>query len=285
MSNKKLLSLYGLKWNPFHQDLPIEAVSINERLDRFAWKLEELAADGGFAIITGEVGTGKSVALRYIEHRLSQTRDLHVATLSRPQSSVADFYRELGESFGAQISASNRWGGFKQLRERWRAKLETSLRRPVLLVDEAQEMLPDVLCELRILSSDQLDSQSLLTVVLCGDQRLTEKLRRDDLLPLGSRLRVRLDLGPLDASDAVAALQHALAEAGNPRLMSKELVQTLADHSMGNWRALMNMASELLLAGMAADQPELDEKLFLELFGDRVTRTRSRRSRSRKAAT
>ena len=283
--SKKLLSLYGLKWNPFHQDLPVEAVNVTERLDRFAWKLEELANDGGFAIITGEVGTGKSVALRYVEHRLSKTRDLHVATLCRPQSSVADFYRELGESFGAAITASNRWGGFKQLRERWRNKLETSLRRPVLLVDEAQEMLPDVLSELRILSSDQLDSQSLLTVVLCGDQRLSEKLRRDDLLPLGSRLRVRLDLGPLETSEAVAALQHALAEAGNPRLMSKELIQTLADHSMGNWRALMNMASEVLLAGMAADRSELDEKLFLELFGDRVARNRKSRGRARQPST
>ena len=80
------------------------------------------------------------------------------------------------------------------LRERWQTHIDAALSRPVLIVDEAQEMLPAVLAELRLLSSARLDSHILLTVVLAGDGRLLERLRSEELLPLGSRMRVRLAL-------------------------------------------------------------------------------------------
>jgi general secretion pathway protein A len=63
----------------------------------------------------------------------------------------------------------NRWGGFKSLRERWLAHLESTACAPVLLIDEAQEMSPATLSELRLLSSARFDSQPLLSVVLAGD--------------------------------------------------------------------------------------------------------------------
>jgi len=270
MNRRKLLSAYSLKWNPFAPDIPPDAIHVNKRLERFAWQLEEMTQEGGFALVTGEVGQGKSVALRHIQHRLSQSRDLQVMALARPQSSVADFYRELGETFGAEIRASNRWGGFRTLREKWRAKLESSLRRPVLLIDEAQEMQAAVLSEIRILSSDRLDSENLLTVVLCGDPRLTAKLSQDDLLPVASRVRARLERGALDAQESAEALRHALTVAGNPTLMTDGVIQSLAEHSMGNYRMLMNFASELLVAGLGAEAPVIDEKFHHEHFGGRI---------------
>jgi general secretion pathway protein A len=98
----------------------------------------------------------------------------------------------MGEFFGVSLSPHNRWAGFKTLRERWLAHLDNTLLRPVLLIDEAQELLPSVLAELRLLAATQFDSRSLLSVVFSGDARLSEKLRRDELLPLGSRIRMRL---------------------------------------------------------------------------------------------
>ena len=78
--------------------------------------------------------------------------------LSRPQASLADFYREMGDLFGVELRPHNRWGGAKVLRERWQTHIDAALSRPVLLVDEAQEMQPAVLAELRLLSSAELDS-------------------------------------------------------------------------------------------------------------------------------
>ena len=91
-----------------------------------------------------------------------------------------------------KLAPHNRWGGFKALRERWKTHVASSRISPVLLVDEAQEMSPEVLSELRILSSADFDATSLLTVVLSGDGRLLELLRQEDLVPLGTRIRTRL---------------------------------------------------------------------------------------------
>ena len=139
--------------------------------------------------------------------------------------------------------------------------------RPVLLIDEAQEMHPAVLSELRLLSSMQFDSRTLLTVVLAGDARLTTKLRRDELLPLGSRIRARLIMEYADRDELIACLKHLLATAGNAGLMTPELMQTLCDHAVGNYRVLTSMAAELLACAAQQEIIQLDEKLYLEVFG------------------
>ena len=74
--NKKLLSLYGLKWNPFSPDLPIEALRVVPKVQSFCWRIEQaLVREGGFALITGDPGTGKSVVLRILAERLEALRD------------------------------------------------------------------------------------------------------------------------------------------------------------------------------------------------------------------
>ena len=91
------------------------------------------------------------------------------------------------------------------MREKWTAHIDTTLMRPILLIDEVQEMNTSVLNELRILTSTRFDSRTILSVVLAGDQRLAHKLRREDLLPLGSRIRTRLALEPAPARSCAAA--------------------------------------------------------------------------------
>ena len=101
--------------------------------------------------------------------------------------------------------------------------MASSRIRPVLLIDEAQEMSPEVLGELRILSSADFDATSLLTVVLSGDGRLLELLRQEDLVPLGTRIRTRLVTEPASREELLELLSHALSKAGNATLMTAEL--------------------------------------------------------------
>ena len=263
--NKKLLALYGLKWSPFSADVPVEALHITPRMESFCWRVEQLVGEGGFALVTAAPGMGKSVTLRVLAERLAGVRDVQVGILSRPQAGLADFYRELGELFGVELHPHNRWGGAKLLRERWQSHIDASISRPVLICDEAQEMILPVLNELRLLCSARLDSHLLLTVVLAGDQRLLERFRCEELLPLGSRMRVRLTLERATAEELQAMLQHALHKAGAAKLMTPELIVTLCDHAQGNPRALMNMAGELLARAAQTEAPQLDEKLFFEL--------------------
>jgi general secretion pathway protein A len=272
MNTKKLLSLWGLKWNPFSPELPSEALLVTARIENFAWRVEQLVQEGGFALIVGESGTGKSVALRIVAQRLAALRDVLVAALERPQSKTADFYRELGDLFAVQLSPSNRWGGFRALRERWKAHLAATRIKPVLLIDEAQAMTAEVLSELRILSSADFDSTALLTVVLAGDGRLQELLRHEDLIPLGTRIRTRLLTEAASREELSQLLTHALAKAGNASLMTAELRDTLVDHAAGNYRLLMTMSAELLAYGLAHEVQQLDEKFYLEVFQAKLPR-------------
>jgi general secretion pathway protein A len=262
-----LSALYGLKFHPFLPEVPTEALHMTSRSADFLARMENsLFLHGGFAKIIADPGMGKSVLLRQLYERGAHAPDTQIAVITHPQSSLADFYRELGDLFNVPLHLHNRWGGFKNLRTRWRDHLENTRRRPILLIDEAQEMTPVVLNELRLMCSDRFDSQTLLSVILAGDRRLAEKLRRDDLVPLASRIRANLTIDSASRDELIDCLEHLMRSAGNPNLMTKELCYTLADHAVGNYRALTTMAAELLLVAAQQQSPKLDEKLYLQVF-------------------
>ena len=266
MNNTDIRSLYGLKYNPFLPDVPTEALYTIPGTEHFGLRVQSMAARGGFALITGEPGLGKSKTLQQIAHRLAQIPDLTVGVMERPQSNLGDFYRELGELFNVGLSPANRYGGFKALRKRWKSHCRSTLLRPVLLIDEAQQVNAACLTELRLMQSDHFDSQSLLFTILCGDNRLPERFRSADLMPLGSRIGPRLALTPLSPEQLKDYLHFALDQAGNGQLMTDELIQTLAAHAANNLRVLNQMAAELLEQAAERNLPRIDESMFFKLF-------------------
>jgi len=137
---------------------------------------------------------------------------------------------------------------------------------PCPLIDEAQEMNTVVFSELRPLSSADLDSRSILTIILAGDQRLATRLEDLELLPIASRIRSRLRLEALTPKHLQECLNHLLKAAGNTRLLTASLTVTLCEHASGNLRLLMNMANDLLAAASHQEREQIDEKLFFEVF-------------------
>lgn len=274
MDNIDIKSLYGLKYNPFLPDIPKQALYSLPGSQSFELRVHSMARQGGFALITGEPGLGKSKTLHKMACSLEKIPDLSVGVMQRPQSRLSDFYRELGELFNVALSPANRYGGFKVLRERWIHHCQTTLLKPVLLIDEAQHVSDECLTELRILQSHQFDSQSLLFTILCGDNRLPERFRSAELLPLGSRIGPRLILEPLTPEQLQDYLHFALDQSGNSQLMSEELIRTLAGHAANNLRVLNQMAAELLNAAAIKELPKIDESLFFQLFSPSQSRPR-----------
>ena len=264
MDSQKMLSLYGLKWNPFSPEVPTEALLMTPKAASFCHRVESLVIDGGFGMITGEPGTGKSVMLRQLAERLGSMRDLAVAVLSRPQSGMGDFYREIGMLFGFATASNNRWGSYRSL------------------IDEAQEMPAPVLCELRLLSSVAFDSKSILTVILCGDNRLPERFRSAELAPLGSRIRTRYRAESASKEEMIKAMNERLTAAGNQMLMTGELIDTLVDHCAGNYRILLQSADEVLAYAMQHGAKQVDTKLYFDLYQPAEQRQRKASNSQRK---
>jgi type II secretory pathway predicted ATPase ExeA len=276
MNLKKMNALYGLKWNPFTHDIPTEAIVRTPKFDQFCYRVETLTLEGGFALITGESGLGKSVSLRALSDHLSKIPEITVGEISRPQSGLGDFYREMGSVFGVELRVSNRYGGYKALREKWQHHIDSTLLRPILLIDEAQEMPLAVLSELRLLTMEKFDSVSLLTILLAGDSRLTNSFKDVNLIPLGTRIRTRMMMEPLMKSQLVDLLIESVNRAGNSDLLAPELTETLAEHAAGNPRVMMNLAAECLALGAQNEVTRLDQKLFFQLF-PAPTQSRGRR--------
>jgi type II secretory pathway predicted ATPase ExeA len=272
-----LHALYGLKFNPFIAAVPLEALVKDEATKRFCWRVEQIILDGGFALVTGDSGTGKSVTLRHLNEHLKNMPELSVRIITRPQSGIRDFYREVSELFDIPMKQNNRFGNFSSLRAQWQSHIKASLFRPVLLIDEAQEACDDVLNELRLLSSVDLDSKNILAVILAGDKRLLEKLRQSSLLPLESRILIRYHLDKKPQNELVHILTELIKRAGSPELMTPTLIQAIAEHAMGNLRAMVFMAKELLAAASEKEQRQLDENLFFDIY-----RTSTKKKRTEK---
>jgi len=279
MNDPRLRARYGLKYNPFNPAIPAEDIWTPPGFDLFATRIEHMTREGGFGMLSGSVGAGKSKGLQALAMRLGRVPDLAIGVMERPQSSGSDFYRELGRLFSVNLSPANRYGGFRALRDRWESHLQAHLLHPVLLIDEAQEMPAGCLNELRLLGSTHFDSRCLLTTILCGDERLPERFRTRELLPLGSRIRTRLVLTPLDKGPLRELLEHLLDRAGNPGLVTDGLKSVLVEHAAGNPRVLCRMGADLLAVAAEKDHPHLDEQLFLDVFG-RSTRARRKAARA-----
>ena len=266
--NKSLHALYGLKWNPFNPDIPTASLYIPPPVENFIWRIENNhVQEGGFALIVGEPGTGKSCLLRLLSQKLNQVQGLSVGTFVHPQSSIRDFYHELGDMFGVPIKAHNRWHSFKSLRDKWQNHIENNCIKPVLLIDEAQEMQTSVMNELRLLNSHRYDSKNLLTVIFASNDSLLDRFRSTtSLIPLGSRIRKRLKMESASSEQLRDCLNHLLEKAGNPTLMSDELMNTLCDHSLGNYRIMTTLANELLEEACRQKITRLDEKLYFKVF-------------------
>jgi len=261
----KLLSLYGLKFHPFRPDVPIDALYTTPSVDSYLRRVELGIADGGFAMLTGD-----RAPARAWPYASSPSASAHCPTCSWAASSIRRAAPWTSIASSPTCSASRSPPTIAGRASRPCAHAGASTSPPPAAAPFSSSTRHRRPCPPSSASCASWPartySKQLLCVVFAGDARLPERLRSAELLPLGSRIRRRLTLDYASRDELLACLDHLLAAAGNPSLMTSELRVTLADHAAGNYRVLMNLGDELLAVAADRELARLDEKLFLDVF-------------------
>src|SRR5271170_4568831 len=190
----------------------------------------------GFVVLTGEVGTGKTLLLRCLLRLLKESKDVAYAYLFNGRLSPTEFLQYILSDFGLPASGKNKsdllfdLGQF--LVSRGSRKMTT-----VLIVDEAHHLSADILEEVRLLSNLETDDDKLLQIVLVGQPELDEKLDSVGLRQLKQRIAVRTQLAPLSAAEATRYIERRLQIAGqdpdSEPLFPEETVATVHCFSRG----------------------------------------------------
>ncbi|MFD2176390.1 AAA family ATPase [Veronia pacifica] len=174
--------------------------------------LTGIADGGGLALLSGEVGTGKTMTLRALRERM--TENSQVIELLNPAVSVKELMQTLCDELELPYDETD---GTKRLHDLIVAKLkanDAADMQTVLLVDEAQHLLPDVLEQLRLLTNIETSERKLLKVILIGQPELLELLRQPNLRQLAQRITARYHLMPLVTEEVKEYISHRLSCAG-----------------------------------------------------------------------
>jgi type II secretory pathway predicted ATPase ExeA len=252
-----LNDFYGFSATPFSKSIPdpnlFPSRSHQEIQGRLAFALQQRLP----ALITGDVGTGKSTALRAFTHALD--RNLYpVVYLSNPHLSVTTLYRQI--LLALQVEPAF---GFSRLLPQLRATLSDLARKgrfALLIVDEAHLLPPQIFDQLRFLLNNDMDSASLLTLVLLGQPDLAHKLRFAPYEALNQRIAVRYHLRPFDLEETAAYVKHHLRVAGRQdSIFSDSFLALVHHHTKGVARRINNLCRTALLLGATEQKSILDQ--------------------------
>lgn len=250
---------YGFARNPFSKTIPTADLFPAAGQAELSARLTYLLREQGFGLVTGEVGSGKSTAVRAFAAGLDPNRYL-VIYVANPTIGITGIYRELLAALGQQVPFG---------KPRMVAHLRSSMadlrahthRAPVVIFDEAHLLSQPMLEQLRLLFSDQMDSSSLATLLLVGHPDLRRTLRLAVHEPLAQRLAVRYHLGPLDLSETLAYVRHQVRVAGFTAgpLFTDDAVARLFDYTKGLPRRINQVCTTALMAGLIEKKTLLDE--------------------------
>lgn len=233
---KDILSHFGFQTLPFTRELTVIQHFSHPQFDLAADALLEAVENRMSAALIAPAGTGKSSVLRRLLSRLPEAR-YRVSYLMITNLSRREMAREIATALGLEPAGSYPML-VRRLQEGCRSSLDIESRRPVLVIDEAHELRPDVLSMLRVLTNFEMDSRLVVSIVLAGQPKLRELLRKDDLEDVARRLSHIATLVPLSKTEVASYLKHRATIAGAKILpLDAQAVEAIVEIARGNLRA------------------------------------------------
>jgi type II secretory pathway predicted ATPase ExeA len=259
---------WGLREKPFRKTPDPRYLFLNgtyeEALERLQYAVEEME----LALLTGEVGSGKTLLTRALVDRIGDRYE--VGMILNPRLSPRQFLRTAAAELGIKEPRYHSSDLLDQIHARL-LELDEAGRAALLIVDEAH-LIPGkpTFEEIRLLTNFQLDDRNLIAIVLVGQPELRERLRHRAYRALTQRVGIAFDLVPLSKADAHAYFAHRLKVAGAARpLFTGEAITRLHEAAQGVPRVLNQLATDALLEGMARGASQVDEEIVAEVAADR----------------
>ena len=218
-----------------------------------------LQSDGGFVLVTGEVGTGKTTLLRNIIGQVPG--DIDVAFILNPRLTVRELLQTICDELGIEYPPDDPHSVKPYIDQLNRHLLRSHglERSTVVVIDEAQNLSPAVLEQLRLLTNLETNEQKLLRIILVGQPELNEVLSRLELRQLNQRITARYHLQPLKLADTRAYLSHRLKiSGGNPALFSRWASWNIHRLAGGIPRLINIIADRALLGAFVKGKTRVD---------------------------
>jgi len=252
---------------PFSKSIPASDLFARPSHDEAVARIGFCIAEAALAVITGDVGIGKTVAVRAATSALDPTAH-QVIYVANPAFGTRGLYVTIVQALGA----SPRF--FKaelmaQATNLLAAELAERHRRVVLIFDEAHLLTPEQLEELRLLSNSEMDSRSPFAMLLVGQPTLSRRLRMGVFAALDQRISARYQIAPMDLAEAARYLQHHLLLAGRKEpLFADDAIERLHRAAVGLPRALNNAAISALIAAATDGKSLVDDACALKAVAE-----------------
>jgi general secretion pathway protein A len=273
------LSYFGLSDNPFSIAPNPEYLFMSpihkEALAHLTFGLRE---SGGFVMLTGEVGTGKTTVSRKLMQQLPA--NTQVAMILNPSLSALELLATICDEL--EIGYSDNKPSLKYFTDKILKKLAANHEQglsTILIVDEAQHLLPEVLEQLRLLTNLETNREKLLKVVLIGQPELQQLLKRNELRQLAQRITARYHLLPLTASEVKQYVSHRLGVAGGDNtIFSQATLQAVYQITGGIPRVINLLCDRALTLTYTKQDPVVRRHIFFaaaeQILGEDIVNQR-----------
>ncbi len=247
MSGPLYRSFFGLQREPFGSELEVKEILTTPALEAVTERFDYVLRLGAIGLLTGEVGAGKSTALRWAASRLHPSQ-YHTLWLTASGGSILETYRQLAAALDVETRSSSRAILTRIIRQGIYELVNKKLQ-PVLIIDEANLLRLEVFAELHTLCQFEADSKPHLPMILAGQNNLLDLLQYRSSLPFSSRIIARSHLEGIDLDQMQHYLAHHLTIAGvKTQLFSPQAITAIQQGSAGLLRRANHLARGALIA-------------------------------------